>query len=274
MRCRWGRRLLLVCNLTAPVAVVMTGFHSATANVFAASAHMLLIYALLFPGCLLLGPLVRSFAPRGRHLWLTLDDGPVKGETVLLARALADRGVRATFFLEGRRAESLPEAVGAIVENGHEIGNHTYSHPKFRFWCLSRRAVGEELDRFDQVMSRLGVPEVRSFRSPVGMCNVRLAGQLEERGRTHISWTVRGLDGIRCDPAQVIRRIKKAVQPGAIILLHEGKNDQTGRPSSRECILQLVDALIADGYKFIIPEPASYRNSLPSPERVLHFAEC
>lgn len=264
LRCQLGRRVLLVCNLTAPVAVVATGFQSAAANVFAGVAHALLIYALLFPGCLLLGPLVRSFAPRGRQLWLTLDDGPVEGETVLLARALAERGARATFFLEGRRAESLPDAVAAIVQNGHEVGNHTYSHPKFRFWCLSRRAVGMELDRFDQAMSRLGIPEVRLFRSPVGMCNVRLAGQLEERGCTHISWTVRGLDGIRCNTSQVINRIKKAVQPGAIVLLHEGKKDPKGRPSSRECILQLVDALMADGYEFITPEPASYRTNLTS----------
>jgi peptidoglycan/xylan/chitin deacetylase (PgdA/CDA1 family) len=260
--CRWNRRLLFISNLAAPVAVAWTGFQSIPAISFAIVVHAFLLLALLYPGCALLGPLVVRFAPSGRQLWLTLDDGPIAGETRQLAEALAARGAKATFFLEGRRAEELPAAVAAIVANGHQIGNHTYSHPKLSFWCLSPWRLQAELDRFDQTLSRLGVLKVALFRSPVGMCNVRLAPQLERGGRIHISWSIRGLDGIQCDPQQVIRRIRKAVRPGSIILLHEGKLDAKGRAASRECILQLVDDLQTEGYEFVIPEPTSYRCDL------------
>jgi len=88
---------------------------------------------------------------------------------------------------------------------------------------------------------------MRWFRSPVGLKNVYLQPVLAHRAMRFVGWTVRGHDGIACDPEIVARRVGAGVTPGAIVLLHEG------RPRSNEAILRVIDELRARGYSFVIP---------------------
>jgi peptidoglycan/xylan/chitin deacetylase (PgdA/CDA1 family) len=104
-----------------------------------------------------------------------------------------------------------------------------------------------EIDACNEALQRTGVAALRWFRSPVGLKNVYLHPALVQRAMRFVGWSVRGHDGVTCDPEAVARRVGAGVTPGAIVLLHEG------RPRSNEAILRVIDELRARGYAFVIP---------------------
>jgi peptidoglycan/xylan/chitin deacetylase (PgdA/CDA1 family) len=169
-----------------------------------------------------------------------------------LAKQLAGLGVRATFFFVGNRLHAHPDALTEIIALGHTVGNHTWSHPAGYFWCAPRTSVAGEIDHANAAMAAGGA--VTQFRAPAGIKSVFLRSHLAQRGMRLIAWSVRGFDGIRCEPAAVIQRIIPRLFPGAIILMHEGKRSATAAQTSIECIMRLVEEIRGAGYDFVIPD--------------------
>ncbi|HKB79322.1 MAG TPA: polysaccharide deacetylase family protein, partial [Thermoanaerobaculia bacterium] len=207
-----------------------------------ACSHALLLYPTLRANTQWFGPVITHFAASGREIWLTIDDGPTD-DTPAILDALARRGVRATFFLKGALAQSRPDLLAAIESAGHGVGNHSYTHPSGTFWCLLPGEIAGQIDRASAVLGSRDC-----FRAPVGMKNPAVHPALRERGMHLIGWTVRGFDTVTADPARIEARILPRVEPGAIVVLHQG------RPHSLDCITRVVDALLADGYAFVVPE--------------------
>jgi peptidoglycan/xylan/chitin deacetylase (PgdA/CDA1 family) len=246
----WPRKMLVGVNLVFPVVTVLGGMPLWMMWVCFA-VHMALVYALSAPTCRWLGPAVTRFRTREREVWLTIDDGPDGERTVELAAQLQRRGVRATFFVEGRRLEEGAELAMQLMESGHTLANHTYSHPVRSFWLLWPSVLRAEIDRCDAVLEKAGVKLRRWFRAPLGLKHFLLCAELEKRGMRLVAWNVRGHDGLVCRPEAVTQRVLKGLAPGAIILLHEG------RAASLAAVLQVVDAVLARGYRFVIPEDAT-----------------
>jgi len=201
-------------------------------------AHGLLLYATLRPNVQWLGPVITAFEPRGDELWLTIDDGPTD-DTPAILDALDARGAKATFFVKGTLARQRPELVRAIVERGHGVANHSDTHPSATFWCLPPAAIAREMD---------GGVQSRWFRAPVGMKNPFVHPALRRRGMQLIGWSVRGFDAVRVDIDRVAARIVPRVFPGAIVVMHQGRDVST------QCIARVVDELRARGYAFVIPD--------------------
>lgn len=244
----WTRKLLLGANLAAPVALVATGFGSAWVIAAATLAHSAFACAVMRPQCGWFGPVVTRFTPVGRELWLTIDDGPVPQASEELAEELRRRGVRATFFVKGSNLSGHTATAAWLIECGHTLANHTHTHPAALFAWLRPARLTAEIDRCNDALREAGVRVTRWFRPPVGLKHARLHSALRARGMRLVAWSVRGNDGVACEPEAVARRVAASAAAGAIVLLHEG------RPRSNETILRVVDALRARGFSFVIPD--------------------
>jgi peptidoglycan/xylan/chitin deacetylase (PgdA/CDA1 family) len=248
----WPRVTLLAANVVLPAATVAAGMPSLLmwCSFF---AHSALLYALMAPWCRWLGPAAMQFVTAQRELWLTIDDGPDGFRSLALAQALAERGVRATFFIKGERLGAQQEIGREAMANGHTLANHTFSHPIGAFAWLMPVRLREEIERCNAALQAVGMGNSRWFRSPLGFKNLWLHWVLRRCGMRLVLWSVRAHDGVVCDPESVIRRVRKQAQPGAVILMHEC------RPRSNEAILGVVDTLLADGFAFVIPRDEQLR---------------
>lgn len=219
----------------------------------AALVHAGFACAVMRPQCAWFGPVVTRFDAAEKDLWLTIDDGPAGDDSLRLGDALAERGVRATFFVIGKRLARFPSVAARWMAAGHTLANHTHTHPAHIFPWLSRARLRAEIDDCRAALRDCGAEDTHWFRAPVGLKPTRLHPELAERDLRLIAWNVRGRDGVRAAPETVARRVKADARPGAIVLLHEG------RPRSVETILRSVDTLRARGFTFTIPGDAQLR---------------
>lgn len=195
------------------------------------------------------GPVVRRFQTDKREVWITIDDGP-SADTPGLLKVLESRGANATFFLIGKHAEANRGLAREIVDRGHGVGDHTYSHPLASWWALPPSMIRTEIDRgADAIHAATGVMPV-NFRSPVGMTNPWVHPALEKRGQRLIGWSASGLDGLSDRGCRVVDRLMHGLRPGAIFVLHEG-----GAPGRLETMELLLARLTDQGYRCVLPTP-------------------
>lgn len=211
----------------------------------------LLFWATLWPQSRLLSPVLVRLPASARTVWLTIDDGPSE-DTAAILDLLDRHQAKVCFFVVAERAEARPERVREMLRRGHEIGNHSYSHPEKWFWALPPRAMRAQIDRAQAVLGAMAGRPPRWFRAVVGMANPFVAAALKPAGLTRVAWCARGFDAREADPARVVARIARGLSPGAIVLLHEGA------PHGRSvAIVEAVLAhLAAQGYRCVLPAPS------------------
>ena len=120
------------------------------------------LYGTLNPHSALFGPIQRR--PSDQRLWLTLDDGPDPIDTPVVLDLLRERGVKATFFAIGEKAQQHPELIKRIIAEGHQLGNHTQSHPQGSFWCLGPLRTSREIERCQNTCLLYTSPSPRDQR--------------------------------------------------------------------------------------------------------------
>jgi peptidoglycan/xylan/chitin deacetylase (PgdA/CDA1 family) len=257
---RWTRRALLGFAFLAPFLALYlsrTNLVIALAPIFI--SHVLLLYATLVPNCQWWGPVVRSFHTTQPEVWITIDDGPSPAHTAKILDLLERFDARATFFVIGKRAEEYPHLITEILSRGHEIANHTYTHPRETFWAAGPARIGAEIDLCAEWLRNAPDRPARWFRAPAGMKNLFVHPELARRGLALIGWTVRGLDTVQRDPALVADRVLREAQAGAIILLHEGHRVAKDPEFSPRCLELTLSGLAKRGYQCVIPKPEQLR---------------
>jgi peptidoglycan/xylan/chitin deacetylase (PgdA/CDA1 family) len=214
----------------------------------AAAAAGTMAYAVRSPRSSLLAPSVYRGDSRRKSIAVTFDDGPSESTPALLE--ILDRyGARATFFECGANARRLPGIARQVAEAGHEIGNHTYSHPMLHF--KARSFIEAELrDGQSAIQDAAGVTPVL-FRAPFG---VRWFGLGEVQRRLNlqgVTWSVIGLDW-KLDPGAVASRLLRATEPGAIVCLHDGRTTQPAPDVSTtlDTMRTVLPIWIEQGYRF------------------------
>jgi peptidoglycan-N-acetylglucosamine deacetylase len=195
----------------------------------------------------------RVFAPsvwRGpgdvKAVSLTFDDGPC-GATPTVLEVLAKYNVRATFFQCGANVERAPAIAREVAAAGHEIGNHTHTHPMLHF--QSRAAIEEQIARAQSAIeAHVGVTP-RWFRAPYGVRWFGLRGAQLRFGLTGVMWTVIGYDWSQKADA-IFGRVIRGVSNGAIICLHDGRELQPAPDTAAtvEAVKRLVPVLLDRGY--------------------------
>ncbi len=146
-------------------------------------------------------------------VFLTFDDGPTPGVTEWILDQLDKTGAKATFFCLGKNIEMYPDLYDRMIERGHKVGNHTYSHQKG--WSMSLRRYVEDVD-FCNSLTHSDL-----FRPPYGRITPAQARVLSER-YTLVMWDVLSRDYSRyISPRQCLRNVTKHVRPGSIVVFHD-----------------------------------------------------
>jgi len=175
---------------------------------------------------------------------LTFDDGPHHRLTPQLMDILAARGVRATFYVIGNRVARHAGVMQRLVAEGHEIGNHTWSHPSLS--GLSDAAILSQIDRTNRVVyDTVGRPPV-TLRPPYGNLTVRQRRMvMDSRNMPTVLWSVDPEDWRRPGSSVVAQRIVSRSHPGAVVLAHDIHS-----PTVR-AMPSTIDGLLARGFEFV-----------------------
>jgi peptidoglycan-N-acetylglucosamine deacetylase len=194
--------------------------------------------------------------PRGaRQIALTYDDGPNDPHTLRLLEVLARHGVHATFFLIGRFVLQCPAFAREILQAGHAIGNHTFSHPLLIF--KSETEITRELSECRAALQDATGQPSNLFRPPFGGRRPAVLRAARQLGLQPIMWSITGYDW-NAPPAAVIERtVARKIRGGDVILLHDGGHKQLGADRSQTVIAtdHLVTRCKSEGYEFVtIPQ--------------------
>ena len=179
-------------------------------------------FGVALPQLRLFGPFVCRGDVSRRRVALTFDDGPDNQSTPELLDLLRAERVPATFFCIGRNVTAQPELTARIVREGHLLANHTYSHSNATNFFGVEKLVEEMTRTQSAIRDAAGVTSA-FFRPPMGLSNPRVFKAATAVGLRVIGWTARGFDTQCSTPHRIVRRILRGVEPGAIILLHDGK---------------------------------------------------
>ena len=180
----------------------------------------------------------------GPYIALTFDDGPEKATTPRLLDLLAKRGIKVTFFVLGEKVQENPELLKREVAEGHEIGNHSWSHPNLA--KMSDDAVRKELQHTqDLVFETVGI-KPKIMRPPYGSFTDRQRKWANEQfGFKIILWEVDPNDWKKPGPAVVAHRILSETRPGSIVLAHDI------HAQTIDAMAETLDGLLAKGFKFV-----------------------
>ena len=185
--------------------------------------------------------LVQPKSEPEKYAALTFDDGPSGRFTRRLLEGLAERDVQATFLLCGYRIKQYPELTRDILQGGHEIGLHGYSHKCMS--CMDAAAIRREIADTRALLPEGCVPVF--LRPPGGIVSETVRAQCREQGLSILSWSVDPKDWATHDAGSVVRAVEAHTGDGDIILLHDRYLN------SVDAALRAVDHLQQQGYRFV-----------------------
>lgn len=221
------------------------------------------------------GVYVRAFCREKtdrKVVYLTFDDGPHPPETERVLDVLRERGVRATFFLIGSKVSDNEAVLRRMLEEGHVLGLHTYSHAG-TFPLLSFDKMLADVNEGKRAVESVAGKKISLFRPPFGVTNPTIAKVVRTLGLQTVGWDVRSFDTMFCKSSEhsckqsghdwyvpVVERIMKQVRPGSVILLHDRLDGASG------LLALLLDSLAASGYDFTRALPNTLISSSDSSE--------
>jgi peptidoglycan/xylan/chitin deacetylase (PgdA/CDA1 family) len=216
-----GMALRLSMFILLHVVAVAVGFNFGWIFAFICGAVIAagFCWAVLSPRNEWLGPIYQT-TDRDRIL-ITIDDGPDPHDTPRLLDLLDRHHAKAVFFMIGEKVRAHPELAREVVRRGHEIGNHTMTHPQASFWCAGPARTRREIGQCQQIIAEVTGAAPRWFRAPVGHRNLFTHPIASELGLHVMAWNRRGYDAVAKDPQKVLVRILPRLRAGDIVLLHE-----------------------------------------------------
>lgn len=201
------------------------------------------------------GQTFKGLPPHSRQLALTYDDGPNDPNTKQLLDVLAKHTVLATFFLIGRYAQQRPEIAREIVEAGHVVGNHTFTHPLLTF--RSETEIRQQLLDCRAALQDVIGQHSNLFRPPFGGRRPAVLRIARELGLEPVMWNVTGYDWNAPPAAEIERKVRRQIRGGDVILLHDGGHKQMGADRSQtvSATEHLITRFKEKGYEFVtIPQ--------------------
>lgn len=164
-------------------------------------------------------PIISRGGPDKKAVALTFDDGPDPMSTPSVLRLLARHQVKATFFVTGEHAAAHPELIKEILQEGHSIGNHSYSHDNLVMF-RGIKSLTREIMSAQKVLADLGVRPL-AFRPPVGITGPRLQPALARSGLYIVNFSCRAPDGGNRWIKNISKKILRRIRPGDIVALHD-----------------------------------------------------
>ena len=176
---------------------------------------------------------------------LTFDDGPDPVHTRAVLDALDVHDAKATFFVIGRKAEEHRDVVEEILRRGHEVGVHGYEHDRL-FALRGSKRVRADLERAIRTLENITGKTPLLFRPPIGHTNPAIARIADQLDLTVVGWSVRARDGLaRTKPDDVLARISRGLEDGAIVLLHDAPEHGTRKPAGVTALPAILERIAA-----------------------------
>ena len=192
-----------------------------------------------------------------KEVCISFDDGPHPLSCRSLLATLKEKHVQATFFVVGKQVEGNPDLVKMIIDQGHELGNHTYDH--VRLDGLTREQVYDQINRCEKAVENATGRKMILFRPPGMRYNDNVVSVVKQEGDIMMHWVIGAKDFIGTVPAgeltaeqqklpaitsdKIIEYVEKQLRPGAIILLHDN-------PITAAALPRLIDLVRAKGFEF------------------------
>lgn len=188
------------------------------------------------------------FETESRWIALTFDDGPDDKYTPKILDILKEKDAMATFFLVGKQVEKYPEVARRIVEEGHTIGNHSWSHRNLA--ALKPEAYDDQVKRAQEAIADATGVEPALMRAPYGALSDEFLDYLHEQSLRHIYWTIDPRDWDGTSVAEMREGILKHAKPGGIILLHSFGGRKNALDHTLKLLPLIIDDLREAGYEF------------------------
>jgi peptidoglycan/xylan/chitin deacetylase (PgdA/CDA1 family) len=182
---------------------------------------------------------------------LTFDDGPSPVYTPKILSLLKQYGARGTFFVTGRKVEQNPWLVQAELDNGNEVGNHSFSHPKMT--DADQMSREREIERTALDLELLGQPKIsKLFRPPYSAYDDRLKTYLAHTGRSLVLWSLDSGDWQGLQAPAIVKNVLTRVRNGSIIIFHDSDERlEADRSPTVEALKTILTALKAHGYRMV-----------------------
>ena len=184
---------------------------------------------------------------------LTFDDGPSSKWTPLILDELKKAGVKATFFMLGEHVAKYPDVARRVAQEGHEIGNHTYTHHVLLYYKPDE-LIKEVRDAQNIIYNTTG-QVTRYFRPPKAWVTNQEKAQLQEMGYKVVLWSLNSKDWVSFDDKYIVKYIIHHVRPGDIILFHDSggvfSTEGGNRKETVLAILRIIERLKERGYSFV-----------------------
>jgi peptidoglycan/xylan/chitin deacetylase (PgdA/CDA1 family) len=185
----------------------------------------------------------------GKVLWrgnrrgvaLTFDDGPHPLYTPRVLEILERFQAKASFFVIGKHLEKHGDLVSSMSRAGHVVGNHSYRHLRTMSF-LSSSKIRQEILQCQEEVAKWAGYQPHFYRQPAGFRNPKIFGILKELGIEMVGWQVRAFDTQLRDPQTIARKILEKIQPGGVILLHDGSDSEQNQ--DRTPTLEALPAIL------------------------------
>ncbi|MBI2654406.1 polysaccharide deacetylase family protein [Candidatus Woesearchaeota archaeon] len=188
--------------------------------------------------------IVRSGSRNKRNVAITFDDGPSKYTDKILD-ILKNRKVKATFFLVGEQVGQYPHIARRIVEEGHDIGNHSFAHS--RLSLRTKKTVMEQIEKAERIIKKITGKKALYFRPPNGNYDQNLREILVRKGYKMVLWTISSYDWMNPGVGIIISKATKRAKNGDIILFHDSggliKSHMMGREQTINALPKVIDEL-------------------------------
>ncbi|MEA2175573.1 MAG: peptidoglycan-N-acetylglucosamine deacetylase [Blastocatellia bacterium] len=184
-----------------------------------------------------LGPTVWRGRAETGAVSLTFDDGP-SADTERVLDVLDAHNLRAAFFMVGHQVERYPQTARRVAACGHEIGNHSYSHPIYLY--RGARETWRQLAHTQQVIADVTGVRARFARPPCGVRTLSYFRAARVLGLQTVQWTLAGFDWKKRTPSQIARDVLRRAEAGSIILLHDGDSENRHDRSATVAALPLI----------------------------------
>lgn len=191
--------------------------------------------------------MINEVSTSQRLVAITFDDGPNAVYTPQVLKIFAEAGGKATFFMLGEQMDKCPELVKQAFDQGHEVGNHTYTHPKLS--GLNRAQCLDEIARNEQMVEALTGVRPRVFRPPYLDYSEETVSILKEKGYPMIgALNLEALDWELPGVEHILSKSRSCVRNGGILIFHDGFGD---RSQTIEAVEALVFELTAQGFRLV-----------------------
>jgi peptidoglycan/xylan/chitin deacetylase (PgdA/CDA1 family) len=204
----------------------------------------LLLYGSVFIASNFFIPVVCFGHTSRKQIAITFDDGPTEHYTPQILEILKDHQVSAAFFCIGKRIEDNELLFRRLHEQGHIIGNHSYSHTPF-FDFLPSAKLQEDLQQADIAVKNVIGLQPKLFRPPYGITTPAMKKAIKDRGYTAIGWSIRSFDTIAKNEEKLLNKLVRLLKPGAVVLLHDTQK------ITLDMLPRFIQAARNEGYEFV-----------------------